>query len=97
MDSITNSCIVGMARAMTHDQLIAFLALAREGGSGAAAETLHKWQPAVSKLVRNLEAELGVTLFDRSQYRAPLPDAGRLFLERAPAVIEHTEALRPFG
>src|SRR5262245_36111991 len=83
--------------AMTHDQLIAFLAVANEGGFGAASAALHKSQPAVSKLVRNLEEELGVTLFDRAQYRATLSDAGRLFRERAAAVVEHTEALRTFG
>ena len=82
---------------MTYDQLIAFLAVADEGGFGAASATLHKSQPAVSKLVRNLEDELGVALFDRKQYRATLSDAGRLFRERAAAVIERTEALRTFG
>lgn len=82
---------------MTYDQLIAFLAVADEGGFGAASATLHKSQPAVSKLVRNLEDELGVALFDRKQYRATLSDAGRLFRERAATVIERTEALRTFG
>ena len=82
---------------MTYDQLIAFLAVAAEGTFTAASRTLHKSQPAVSKLVRNLEDELGVTLFDRAQYRATLTDAGRLFRERAAAVIESTEALRTFG
>jgi DNA-binding transcriptional LysR family regulator len=82
---------------VTFDQLVAFLAVAHEGGFGAASATLHKSQPAVSKLVRNLEDELGVTLFDRARYRATLSDAGRLFLERATAVVEHTESLRTFG
>ena len=82
---------------MTYDQLTAFLAVADDGGFGAASATLHKSQPAVSKLVRNLEEDLGVTLFDRGQYRATLSDAGRLFRERAAAVVEQTEALRTFG
>jgi len=82
---------------VTYDQLIAFLTVADQGGFSAASAALHKSQPAVSKLVRNLESELGVALFDRSQYRATLSDAGRLFLERAAAVVEHTEALRTFG
>jgi DNA-binding transcriptional LysR family regulator len=51
----------------------------------------------VSKLVRNLEDELGVALFDRAQYRATLSDAGRLVLERAAGVVEQAEALRTFG
>jgi len=83
--------------AMTYDQLVAFLAVASEGGFTAASAALHKSQPAVSKLVRNLEAELGVQLFDREQYRATLTDAGRLFHERAASVIESSEALKTFG
>jgi len=82
---------------MTYDQLTAFLAVAREGTFTAASWMLHKSQPAVSKLVRNLEEEIGVALFDRAQYRATLTDAGRLFLERAAAVIEGSEALKTFG
>ncbi|WP_437934771.1 LysR family transcriptional regulator [Sorangium sp. So ce341] len=82
---------------MTYDQLAAFLAVAVEGSFSAASARLHKSQPAVSKLVRNLERELGVELFDRREYRATLTDAGRLFRERAAAVIESTEALRSFG
>src|SRR5262245_30778803 len=96
MDSITVGCILRRVD-MTYDQLVAFLAVADEGGFVAASATLHKSQPAVSKLVRNLEDELGVALFDRSQYRATLSDAGRLLRERAAAVVEHTEALRTFG
>src|SRR5215470_14801323 len=82
---------------MTYDQLAAFVAVASEGTFTAASEALHKSQPAVSKLVRNLEGELGVQLFDREQYRATLTDAGRLFHERAASVIESSEALRTFG
>ena len=82
---------------MTYDQLVAFLAVAGEGSFTAASATLHKSQPAVSKLVRNLEEELGVQLFDRTQYRATLTDAGRLFHERAASVIENSEALKTFG
>ena len=82
---------------MTFDQLAAFLAVANEGTFLGASAALHKSQPAVSKLVRNLESELGVELFDRRNYRATLSDAGRLFHERATAVIESTEALRSFG
>lgn len=82
---------------MTYDQLVAFLAVASSGAFTAASTRLHKSQPAVSKLVRNLEEELGVALFDRRAYRATLTDAGRLFLERAAAVVEETEQLKSFG
>jgi DNA-binding transcriptional LysR family regulator len=82
---------------MTYDQLVAFTTVAAEGTFTGASSTLHKSQPAVSKLVRNLEGELGVDLFDRTRYRATLTDAGRVFYERAAAVIDSTHALRGFG
>jgi DNA-binding transcriptional LysR family regulator len=82
---------------VTHDQLMAFNAVASLGTFAAAASELHKSQPAITKLVQNLEAELGITLFDRSAYRATLTDSGRLFLEHAAPVVANTEALRAFG
>jgi DNA-binding transcriptional LysR family regulator len=82
---------------MTYDQLVAFTTVAAEGTFTGASDLLHKSQPAVSKLIRNLEGELGVVLFARTRYRATLTDAGRVFYERAAAVIESTHALRAFG
>jgi DNA-binding transcriptional LysR family regulator len=82
---------------MTHDQLDAFHAVATEGSFTRASARLHKSQPAISKLVRNLEQELGLGLFDRSAYRATLTDTGRLFLERTAALLESTAALRSFA
>src|SRR2546426_1057571 len=82
---------------MTYDQLVAFTSVAAEGTFTGASNALHKSQPAVSKLIRNLEGELGVVLFDRTRYRATLTDSGRVFYERAAAVIESTHALRGFG
>jgi DNA-binding transcriptional LysR family regulator len=82
---------------MTYDQIVAFLAVVAEGSFTAASYALHKSQPAISKLVRNLEEELGIELFDRDSYRATLTDAGRRFHERALSVIESTAALKSFG
>jgi DNA-binding transcriptional LysR family regulator len=82
---------------MTFDQLVAFHAVATRGGFSAASAHLHKSQPAISKLVQNLEAELGLALFDRASYRAALTDAGRLFLERTESLLQGADALRQFG
>jgi DNA-binding transcriptional LysR family regulator len=82
---------------MTYEQLQAFLAVASRGTFSAASQQLHKSQPAVSKLVRNLEDELGLLLFDRAGYRPALTEAGQMFCERAAAVIEGTESLRSFA
>jgi DNA-binding transcriptional LysR family regulator len=82
---------------MTHDQIEAFVSVASEGSFTLAAQRLHKSQSAVSKLVRNLESELGLLLFDRAEYRAALTDAGRAMLERALGVLEKARELQAFG
>lgn len=82
---------------MTLDQLAAFVAVVREGTITAAAAALHKSQPAVSKLVSNLEGELGVPLLDRSGYRPTLTDEGQVFFDRAASLTEDAGALRQLG
>ncbi len=82
---------------MTLDQLLAFSSVASLGSFAAAAAKLHKSQPAISKLVQNLESELAIVLFDRSAYRATLTDAGRLFFERAANLVAEAEALHRFA
>ena len=48
-----------------------------------AAEHLFITQPTISKMIKNLEIELGVELFDRSRKQLTLTDAGRVVLEQA--------------
>ncbi len=40
-------------------------------------------QPTISKMIKNLETELGVELFDRSRKQLILTDAGRVVLDQA--------------
>ena len=82
---------------MTLDQLHAFVAVIREGTITAAAASLHKSQPAISKLVRNLESELGVTLLDRTHHSATPTEEGRAFFERAAALVHDAATLRELG
>lgn len=48
-----------------------------------AAEHLFITQPTISKMIKNLEVELGVELFDRSRKQLTLTDAGQVVLEQA--------------
>jgi DNA-binding transcriptional LysR family regulator len=65
---------------LTLRQLRAFSTVAELGSFTEAAKRLHLTQAAISVLVRELEAELAVRLFDRSTRRVQLSDAGREFL-----------------
>lgn len=64
-----------------------FVAVADHGGISHAAERLRIAQPAVSRQIRDLEAELGVDLLSREGRRVVLTDAGRAFADRARAVL----------
>lgn len=66
--------------------LRAFLSVARRGNLTAASEDIGLTQPAVTKTIRRLEAELGAELFERSARGMLLNDAGRRFLRRAEAI-----------
>ena len=61
--------------------------VARHGSFSAAAETLGYTQPAVSRQIATLEAEVGTVLVRRAPQGAVLTDAGRLVVERAEAII----------
>jgi len=59
------------------DQLRAFIAAVDEGSFSAGARRLQRAQSVVSELVSNLEARLGVVLFDRSERYPKLTPAGQ--------------------
>lgn len=67
-------------------QLRAFLAVAGHRHFRRAADTLHLTQPAVSRLIADLERELDVRLFDRSTREVVPTEAGR-YLEQALARV----------
>ena len=62
---------------MELSQLETFLAVAEERSFSRAAVRLHRTQPAVSQVIRKLEASLGETLFDRAARDGSLTAAGR--------------------
>ncbi|WP_301859121.1 LysR family transcriptional regulator [uncultured Megasphaera sp.] len=68
-------------------QLTYFIAVAEEGQITAAARRLHMAQPPLSQQIQKLEAELGVSLFDRKPRRMQLTDAGKILLRRAQQML----------
>jgi len=61
--------------------------VARHGSFSAAAESLGYTQPAISRQIATLEAEVGTTLIRRVPKGAVLTDAGALLVERGEAIL----------
>lgn len=74
--------------------ITSFIRVAETGSFSVASEQLFITQPAVSKRVSNLEAELGTALFDRISRQITLTEAGRLFLPRAKALLQDAVDLK---
>lgn len=63
-----------------------------------AAEFLHVSQPSVTKAIKNLEAELKVTLIDRTQKHVVLTPEGKAFLLHATKILQDVEeAVKDMG
>jgi DNA-binding transcriptional LysR family regulator len=72
-------------------ELTVFIAVAETGGFAKAATRLRSSPPAVTRAVAALEERLGVQLFARTTRRVQMTEAGRLFLERARALLADLE------
>ena len=68
---------------MELNQLETFLAVAEERSFSRAALRMHRTQPAVSQVIRKLEASVGETLFDRAARDGSLTAAGVLLRDYA--------------
>jgi len=74
--------------------LQSFLAVAETGSFSRAAERVFLTQPAVSKRIAALEAQLGTRLFDRIGKRAQLTPAGTALFERARRVLRELDDVK---
>jgi len=79
----------------TLDQLRVFLTVVEVGSFAAAARRLGRASSVISYSISNLEAQLGVALFDRTATKKPqLTDAGRAVLAEARVVEGGISGLR---
>jgi DNA-binding transcriptional LysR family regulator len=80
-----------MVRRVELRQLRYFVGVARELNFTRAAEKLRVAQPALSRQIRQLEAEVGVALLERRARGVRLTDAGAVFLAEAAALLAQSE------
>jgi len=70
-----------------------FVSVAEAASVSKAAVGVHISQPALSRQIRDLEAELGLRLFDRVGRRIQLTAEGRDLLEQSRAVLAQVDAI----
>ncbi|SFR74390.1 LysR family transcriptional regulator [[Clostridium] aminophilum] len=79
---------------MTLNQLTYFRTVAETGNMRQAAEVLYISQPSLSASIANLEAELGVALFERRHQRLFLTTHGEAFLAHCRQIQKDLEDAR---
>jgi DNA-binding transcriptional LysR family regulator len=70
------------------NQIRAFLATVDEGSFSGAARVLKTTQPTIGRQISDLEARLGITLFERSVRGPKLTEAGRDLVEHVRAMAD---------
>jgi DNA-binding transcriptional LysR family regulator len=83
-----------MLDSVTFEQLRTFIAAADAGSFSAAGRRLQRAQSVVSQTVANLEAHLGVKLFDRSHRFPVLTERGRALLASARAIAQRLDEFK---
>jgi LysR family transcriptional regulator, nitrogen assimilation regulatory protein len=84
-----------MESGMEIRQLRYFSLVAREGNISRAAEKLHVAQPALSRQIRALENEFGVSLLTRTAKGVETTEAGRRLHELADRILAEIDELKP--
>jgi DNA-binding transcriptional LysR family regulator len=77
---------------VTIGQLRGFLAVAKRGSFSRAADDIGLSQSAVSTSVRQLEAELGLKLFDRTTRHVELTNVGATLVATSSRLLEELDA-----
>lgn len=83
-----------MSEGVSLDQLRTFIAAVDEGSFSAAGRHLGRAQSAVSELIRGLERQLGVELFDRTNRYPQLTTAGASLLVSAREAVNCVDTMK---
>jgi DNA-binding transcriptional LysR family regulator len=83
-----------MLASVSLDHLRMFIAAADEGSFSAGGRRLRRAQSVISQTLANLEAQLGVKLFDRSSRSPVLTGQGLALLAEARAVVSRMDAFK---
>lgn len=75
------------------EALVAFVETVATGSFSAAARRLRKSQSTISTAIAHLEADLGVSLFDRSSRQPVLTEQGHQILSYVQAILSASERL----
>ena len=78
---------------MTLQQLRYIVAVAEEGTFSKAAKTLFLSQPSLTKSIKELEKEMKITIFDRTNKGVMVSKEGEIFLGYARQVLEQATLL----
>ncbi len=79
---------------MTLTEFRYIVAVARERHFGRAAAACFVSQPTLSVAIRKLEAQLGVTLFERYQHDVKITPVGQRIVEQAQRVLEEADKIK---
>lgn len=77
---------------VTLRQIKGFIAISRLGSFSRAADAIHVTQPALSLMIRKMEEQIGVALFERSSRHVALTTAGRELLPGVQRLVDELEA-----
>ncbi|MHA0856914.1 cidABC operon transcriptional activator CidR [Paenibacillus sp. CMAA1364] len=74
-------------------QLQYFMEVAHHKSFTKAAEVLYITQPTISKTIKNMEEEFDIVLFDRSNKKIALTDAGKIMYEQGRQIVKSFQNL----
>lgn len=78
---------------MLNRKILFFIGVVESGSFSGAAKKIYLSQSAISQQIIQLEAELGVLLFDRSGYRPILTEAGKYYYQESKKLIENYDLI----